>query len=173
MEIITWVERRRRWRVEDRLRIVAEVETPGAIIFHVARRHHISRGLLSNRRQQFRRGALAADHHSAVFMPVRMLSEPMSSSPAVAVPREQNGVAGMVADDRRIEIARAPTFLEKARLFPGTTFVVSADTEERLFGLKYYGDDEARMHDALEELAMPGAPFWWPRALTRRGAYAH
>jgi transposase-like protein len=105
MEIITGVERRRRWRIEDKLRIVAEAETPGAIISHVARRHHISRGLLSNWRQQVRRGALAADDHSAVFMPVRMLSEPMSSSPAVAVPREQNGVAGVVAEDRRIEIA--------------------------------------------------------------------
>ena len=73
MEIITGVERRRRWRIEDKLRIVAEAETPGAIISHVGRRHHISRGLLSNWRQQVRRGALAADDHSAVFMPVRML----------------------------------------------------------------------------------------------------
>ena len=28
MEIITGVERRRRWRVEDKLRIVAEAESP-------------------------------------------------------------------------------------------------------------------------------------------------
>jgi len=115
MEIITGVERRRRWRIEDKLRIVAEAETPGAIISHVARRHHISRGLLSNWRQQVRRGALAADDHSAVFMPVRMLSEPMSSSPAVAVPREQNGVAGVVAEDRRIEIALTAPASEWAR----------------------------------------------------------
>jgi transposase len=74
MEIITGVEGRRRWRIEDKLRIVAEAETPGAIISHVARRHHISRGLLSNWRQQVRRGALAAADDSAVFMPVRMLS---------------------------------------------------------------------------------------------------
>jgi Cytidylyltransferase-like len=58
-----------------------------------------------------------------------------------------------------VELTRAPTFVEKARLFPGTTFVVGADTAERLFGPKYYGDDEARMHDALGEIANSGASF--------------
>jgi transposase-like protein len=32
MEIITGVERRRRWRTEDKLRIVAEAERPGACV---------------------------------------------------------------------------------------------------------------------------------------------
>jgi hypothetical protein len=58
-----------------------------------------------------------------------------------------------------VELTRAPTFVEKARLFPGTTFVVGADTAERLFGPKYYGGDEARMHDALEEIASSGGSF--------------
>ncbi len=58
-----------------------------------------------------------------------------------------------------LELTRAPTFLEKSRLFPGTTFVVGADTAERLFGAKYYGDDEDRMHLALEEIANSGASF--------------
>jgi hypothetical protein len=31
-----------------------------------------------------------------------------------------------------VELTRAPTFLEKSRLFPGTTFVIGADTAERL-----------------------------------------
>jgi nicotinamide mononucleotide (NMN) deamidase PncC len=58
-----------------------------------------------------------------------------------------------------LELTRAPTFVEKSRLFPGTTFVVGADTAERLFGPKYYGDDEVRMHDALEEIANSGGSF--------------
>ena len=58
-----------------------------------------------------------------------------------------------------VELTRAPTFLEKSRLFPGATFVVGADTAERLFGPKYYGDDEGRMHLALEEIAASGASF--------------
>ena len=58
-----------------------------------------------------------------------------------------------------VELTRAPTFVEKARLFPGTTFVVGADTAERLFGSKYYGGDEDRMHMALEEIANSGSSF--------------
>ncbi len=58
-----------------------------------------------------------------------------------------------------VELTRAPTFVEKSRLFPGTTFVVGVDTAERLFGPKYYGDDEARMHAALEEIASSGGSF--------------
>jgi hypothetical protein len=58
-----------------------------------------------------------------------------------------------------VELTRAPTFLEKSRLFPGITFVVGADTAERLFGPKYYGDDELRMHMALEEIASSGGSF--------------
>jgi hypothetical protein len=58
-----------------------------------------------------------------------------------------------------VELTRAPTFLEKSRLFPKTTFVIGADTAERLFASKYYGDDEMRMHTALEEIANSGASF--------------
>jgi hypothetical protein len=58
-----------------------------------------------------------------------------------------------------VELTRAPTFVEKSRLFPGTTFVVGADTAERLVAPKYYGDDEARMHEALEEIANSGGHF--------------
>jgi hypothetical protein len=58
-----------------------------------------------------------------------------------------------------VELTRAPTFLEKSRLFPGTTFVIGADTAERLVAPKYYGDDESRMHAALEEIANVGNSF--------------
>jgi len=58
-----------------------------------------------------------------------------------------------------VELTRAPTFLEKSRLFPRTTFVIGSDTAERLVAPKYYGDDEARMHLALEEIANSGASF--------------
>ena len=58
-----------------------------------------------------------------------------------------------------VELTRAPTFVEKARLFPGTTFVVGADTAERLFVPHYYGGDEDLMHSALEEIANSGSSF--------------
>jgi Cytidylyltransferase-like len=58
-----------------------------------------------------------------------------------------------------VELTRAPTFLEKSRLFPGTTFVIGADTAERLVAPKYYADDQLRMHVALEEIANSGGRF--------------
>jgi nicotinic acid mononucleotide adenylyltransferase len=58
-----------------------------------------------------------------------------------------------------VELTRAPTFLEKSRLFPGTTFVIGADTAERLIAPKYYGDDEIQMHVALQEIAKAGCSF--------------
>ena len=59
----------------------------------------------------------------------------------------------------RVELTRAPTFLEKSRLFPGATFVVGADTAERLVATKYYGSDEGRMLAALQEIAERGCRF--------------
>ena len=58
-----------------------------------------------------------------------------------------------------VELTRAPTFLEKSRLFPKAIFLIGADTAERLVAAKYYGDDELRMHVALEEIANLGASF--------------
>lgn len=58
-----------------------------------------------------------------------------------------------------VELTRAPTFVEKSRLFPRTTFVIGADTAERLVAPKYYGDDEVQMHAALEEIGSRGGSF--------------
>jgi hypothetical protein len=58
-----------------------------------------------------------------------------------------------------VELTRAPTFLEKSRLFPKATFVIGADTAERLVAPRYYGDDAEQMHSALEEMASSGASF--------------
>jgi transposase len=71
MEIITGVERRRRWRPEDKLRILAELDEPGAKFAEVARRHEVSRGLLWQWRDAQRRGTLVADE--PVFVPLRVV----------------------------------------------------------------------------------------------------
>jgi transposase len=80
MEIITGVERRRRWRVEEKLRIVAECERPGACLAAVARQHDVSSGLLWNWRQQARRGHLRVDL-APIFFPVQVAGEPVSRDP--------------------------------------------------------------------------------------------
>ena len=71
MEIITGVERRRRWQDEDKLRVVAAAEAPGAVLVAVAGRHEVSRGQLFQWRRQVRRGELAAAPIVPEFMPVR------------------------------------------------------------------------------------------------------
>jgi transposase len=82
MEIITGIERRRRWRVEDKLRIVAEAEQPGVCFAEVARRNEVSRGLLWNWRSQVRRGKLRA----ASFLPVQVVNEAAVADPQPLLP---------------------------------------------------------------------------------------
>lgn len=100
MEIITGVERRRRWRLEEKLQIVAEVERPGACFADVARRHDVSRGLLWNWRRQVRSGSLVSEV-APMFTPVQITSDPLMMAPAVA---PSSGIATTAASER-IEIA--------------------------------------------------------------------
>ena len=73
MEIITGVERRRHWRDEEKLRVLAELDEPGAKVSDVARRHDISRGLLWQWRDARRRGRLAAE--TPAFVRVQVVPE--------------------------------------------------------------------------------------------------
>ena len=80
MEIISGAERRRRWRLEEKLRIVAEVEQPGALFADAARRHEVSRGLLWNWRGQVRRGDLVPEP-MPTFLPMRITADPAAPAP--------------------------------------------------------------------------------------------
>jgi hypothetical protein len=48
--------------------------------------------------------------------------------------------------------SNAPTFLEKSRLYPGTTFLVGYDTAIRILHPRYYHDSAAEMREALAEI---------------------
>jgi hypothetical protein len=56
-------------------------------------------------------------------------------------------------------LTHAPTFVEKARLFPGVTFAVGADTAARIVQPRFYGDSPAKMAAALDELRRLGCRF--------------
>ena len=64
-------------------------------------------------------------------------------------------------DDDIVIITRAATFLEKARLMPGTTFVVGYDTAVRLFDDRFYEDtgDGSPTRAAMTELRDLGSSF--------------
>jgi transposase len=91
MELTTGRERRRRWSLADKLRIVAESHEPGALIRAVAARHGVCESLVFTWRRQVRDGVLATPE-MAVFMPVQMLETPrptaatQSSPSSVPVP---------------------------------------------------------------------------------------
>jgi len=53
---------------------------------------------------------------------------------------------------------RAPTFAEKAGLFPGATFIVGADTLVRIGHCRYYGNDAAAT-EAIAQIASHGGRF--------------
>jgi transposase len=63
------LERHRRWRPEDRLRIVRETLQPGAVIATVASRHGIGTGLLYTWRKELLTTAVAG------FVPVQVEPE--------------------------------------------------------------------------------------------------
>jgi transposase len=101
MEIITGVERRRRWRPEDKLRILAELDEPGAKFAEVARRHEVSRGLLWQWRDAHRRGTLVAKE--PVFVPLRVVPELPPPEPQPEAARGPSPEPSVEPDDR-IEI---------------------------------------------------------------------
>jgi hypothetical protein len=60
---------------------------------------------------------------------------------------------------RPVWVTRAPTFVEKAALFPGAVFIVGADTAERIIAPRYYGNSETHMAQALESIRRQGCRF--------------
>src|SRR3712207_7574861 len=91
MEIITGVERRRRWRDEEKLRILAELDEPGVKFSDVARRHDVSRGLLWQWRDARRRGKLVAE--APGFMQLQVVPELPAVEPAKGSGRSEEDTA--------------------------------------------------------------------------------
>jgi len=84
VEVIVGRQRRRRWTVEEKLRIVAETDEPGARVGDVAARHDVYPGLLFTWRRQVRKGVLT-ERRAPLFLPVEMASAldlPRPSGPA-------------------------------------------------------------------------------------------
>ena len=87
IEIITGRERRRRWSLAEKLRIVAESQEPGMRVCDVAARHDVSPSLLHGWRHLARQGRLTSGD-AINFVPVRLASSvsdvpaPQSSPPS-------------------------------------------------------------------------------------------
>ena len=98
VEVITGVERRRRWSVEDKLRIVAESLRPGASALSVARRHGLNPNQIYTWRRLAREGGFGGPPvEAAGFLPVHLVPEGVgttsATSPAVRSPAGRRSAA--------------------------------------------------------------------------------
>ncbi len=98
VEIITGRDRRRRWSLQDKLRLVGEANEPGAMIRAVAARHGVSESLLFTWRRQARQGLLAQVLDHPVFVPVQTL---MPTGTALTLPDDRPGPASQPTSTTR------------------------------------------------------------------------
>lgn len=98
IEIITGRERRRRWSLEEKLRIVAETKEAGARVTEVAARHGVYPGLLFTWRRQVRDGVLVPPP-PASFVPVHILQS--AAEPRAEPPRVSNTARAVPASPSR------------------------------------------------------------------------
>jgi transposase len=86
VEVIVGRQRRRRWTVEEKRRIVAESNEPGARIGDVAARYDLYPGLLFTWRRQARKGALI-ERREPLFLPVETAGPDLVRQAEPAAPR--------------------------------------------------------------------------------------
>ena len=83
VEIIARVERRRKWSIDEKAALIAEVEAEGGKVKRVAQRHRISESLLYNWRAAWKAAAAAIE-----FVPLGVVGEADSAAPALLPPPE-------------------------------------------------------------------------------------
>jgi transposase-like protein len=94
-EIIPRVERRRKWSLEEKAALVAEIEAEGGKVKRVARRHRIAESLLYNWRAAWKAAAAAVGSQGTVeFVPLGVMPGSRSNS---GVPATLTGPAAMPA----------------------------------------------------------------------------
>lgn len=101
MEIITGVERRRRWSLDEKLRLVAECDAPGGSVTRVSRQHDISRALLWTWRRQLRRGELGGGTDQG-FLAVRLPA--LSSGPTLPDGGADTGLEIVLPDGLHLRV---------------------------------------------------------------------
>ena len=125
VEIITGRERRRRWSVQDKLRLVAEMAEPGRRVRAVAARHGVCESLLFTWRRQVRDGVLVAAEMPG-FMPVQMLGTPLGV-PGLSRPEPTSPAPRPVSPSA---LARPQSGLIEIELGDGRQVRVGADVNQ-------------------------------------------
>jgi len=112
IEVITLVERRRRWSAADKVRLVAAMDEPGTVVTEIARSAGVSASLLYRWRRDLR-GA----RRPPMFVPVRVGPEAGDEGPAsmdgctlpsLAAPPARSSITIAFGDRIRVTIEGAP-----------------------------------------------------------------
>jgi transposase len=116
IEILGAGERRRRWSVEEKLRLVAECEEPGAVLRAVAARHDVYPTLLGTWRRQVRRGQLASSKAPGLI-PVRIAeSNTQGSSEPAPEPAASAKIEITLPDGCRVRVGNDVTLTTLRRV---------------------------------------------------------
>lgn len=79
--------------------------------------------------------------------------------------------AGQFAGRYPVLVSDAPTYIGKARLYPGATFVVGYDTAVRIFAPRYYENSVEKMMVGLAEIETLGCRFLVAGRLDEQGIF--
>ena len=95
-------ERRRRWSLQDKLRIVEETLQPGVTVTEVARRHGLAPSVVFTWRRLAREGRLG--DAGPAFMPVEITPVPVQAAPVASPPRRTGVIEIVLGRGRRIRV---------------------------------------------------------------------
>jgi transposase len=104
-EVLNGAERRRRWRFEDKARIVGESFALGATVSGVAQRNGVCKSLVFSWRQQAKAGQLGGASIAPLLIPVELtppVAEPPQgdlAAPAADPPKHSRRAAGLIEID--------------------------------------------------------------------------
>ena len=103
MEVLG-TERRRRWSLQDKLRIVEETLQPGVTVSEVARRHGLAPSVVFTWRRLAREGRLG--DAGTAFMPVEITPVPVQTTPVASPPRRTGLIEIVLGRGRRVRVDR-------------------------------------------------------------------
>jgi transposase len=97
-EVLTGVERRRRWSDDQKLAIIREVGLKGSTVADVARRHDVTRQHIYQWRVELRRKDVWSDDADVAFLPV----EAIAGRSPTSLPAQGCSVEILLGNGRRL-----------------------------------------------------------------------
>lgn len=124
IEVITSVERRRRWSAAEKARLVAAIAEPGAVVTEIARRFGVETSLLYRWRRQF-----AAERGAPAFVPLQIEADPSEASlptdfvcsPSMPPTAPPALIAILIGDQVRVTVEGAPDATTLANVIAALT----------------------------------------------------